>query len=139
MLKRIGFWLAFCIAFGQGGILLADVVSRADARIAAANWTRDEAFSSDRPNGSPSDVQTVMSDGREIVHVVSFGDGGWVVTSTDDRLEPVLAFSKSGSVETLLATPFVDIRREVRGRAAFYITESADKQKLLHVSPGNRL
>lgn len=109
MLKRIGFWLAFCIAFGQGGILLADVVSRADARVAAANWTRDEAFSSERPNGSPSDVQTVMSDGREIVHVVSFGDGGWVVTSTDDRLEPVLAFSKSGSVETLLATPFVDI------------------------------
>ena len=109
MLKRIGFGLAFCIVFVQGNLLLADVVSRADARVAAANWIHEETFQSERPYGSPSDVQTVMSDGREIVHVVSFGDGGWVVTSTDDRLEPVLAFSKSGSVETLLATPFVDI------------------------------
>ena len=124
MLKQMRLFVVVSTAWGLCGWLNAGTITGDEACVAAENWTREEAFQSNRPSGTVTGVKTVMASGKEIVHVVSFSAGGWVATATDDCLEPIVAFSKSGTPDTIVDSPFADIlvadrrtRRIVEGLA----------------------
>ncbi len=87
-----------CAALFAAGARAADV-SQDVAKDAAAAWTRlreapDGAFASSEPES----VSTFdAKDGKGRFHVVNFKGGGYVVMSSDTRIEPVIAYSKTGA------------------------------------------
>ena len=44
-------------------------------------------------------VKTFRADGEDAFHIVSIEDGGFIVVSADDRVEPVIAFTDSGTLD----------------------------------------
>ena len=47
----------------------------------------------------PVGVKTFRADGEDAFHIVSIEDGGFIVVSADDRVEPVVAFTDSGTLD----------------------------------------
>ena len=81
--------------------LAAAPVSATSARIAAEHWLQRKtaAHMKARMNRAPKSVRTVRADGEDAFHVVTLEGGGFVVVSADDRVEPVIAFTDSGTLD----------------------------------------
>ena len=85
------------IAAGAAFPLLADEVSGDDAMIAVAGWVRVKAALGEDFTAQPASVREYTGqDGKGKFYVVSLEGGGFVVTSGDTELEPVIAYSKTG-------------------------------------------
>lgn len=63
-------------------------------------------------------VRTVKSDGADAFHVVELEGGGFVVAAADDGIEPVVAFSETGSLVEDRRNPlWVLLNRDLPARA----------------------
>ncbi len=86
------------VAAGAAFPLLAEEVSGDDAMIAVAGWVRVKAALGEDFTAQPASVREYTGqDGKGKFYVVSLEGGGFVVTSGDTELEPVIAYSKSGT------------------------------------------
>ena len=86
------------VAAGAAFPLLADEVSGDDAMIAVAGWVRVKAALGEDFTAQPASVREYTGqDGKGKFYVVSLDGGGFVVTSGDTELEPVIAYSKTGT------------------------------------------
>ena len=77
-------------------------VSSAQAVTAAGKWVGKNPvkMTAKFASSSPADVQTSVSAARRaLYHVVNLAGGGYVVTSGDTELPPVIAFSGSGTLD----------------------------------------
>ena len=85
-----------------GTAVFAEEVTGEQAKTAVRNWVRRSpmqmtaAFVSDDVRLSQT---SRGDDGKALYHVVEMEDGGFVVTSGDTELPPVIAFSASGSLD----------------------------------------
>ncbi len=86
------------VAAGAAFPLLADEVSGDDAMSAVAGWVRVKAALGEDFTAQPPGVREYPGqDGNGKFYVVTLEGGGFVVTSGDTDLEPVIAYSKSGT------------------------------------------
>ena len=86
------------VAAGAAFSLLAEEVSGDDAMIAVAGWVRVKAALGEDFTAQPASVREYTGqDGKGKFYVVSLAGGGFVVTSGDTELEPVIAYSKTGT------------------------------------------
>ena len=79
--------------------LFAAEVTPEQAQTAAENWIRlsPRRMGSTFRSCTADEMETVRnSSGRAAFHVINFEGGGYVVTSGDTRLSPIVAFSTSG-------------------------------------------
>jgi hypothetical protein len=103
------------------GVLRAAEISREQAKTAIGNWVRRDA----RPLGmalgqSVRDARTCFDGaGKPLFHVVRLAGGGFVVTSTDDAILPVIAFSSNDDLVDDEHNPFwVLLNRDMPQRLA---------------------
>ena len=86
------------VAAGAAFPLLAEEVSGDDAMIAVAGWVRVKAALGEDFTAQPASVREYSGkDGNGKFYVVSLEGGGFVVTSGYTELEPVIAYSKTGT------------------------------------------
>ena len=74
-------------------------VTPEQAQAAVGNWIRlgSKRMDSEFRSGNAANTKTVRSKtGRAVFHAVNLEGGGFVVTSGDTRLSPIIAFSASG-------------------------------------------
>lgn len=77
---------------------LADEVSGDDAMTAVAGWVNVKAALGEDFTAQPTSVREYQAkDGNGKFYVVELEGGGFVVTSGDTELEPVIAYSKDGT------------------------------------------
>ena len=99
-MKKTTTFLLMAAALFAAAPLQSAEVSADQARIAARNWLRRNPKPLQAKYAS-ANVTTVRSvagdDGKSLFHVADVGDGGFVVTSGDTELTPIIAFSDSGS------------------------------------------
>jgi len=78
----------------------ATEISSAQARTAVGNWLRREAAPLEaKLGGAALDAVTYRSSGGDsLFHVVPLEGGGFVVTSADDGIQPVIAFSEGSNL-----------------------------------------
>ncbi len=80
-------------AFGAG-------VTGDDAKGAVTGWVRLREALGDEIDAEPESVATYQGqDGRGEFHVVSLKGGGYVVTSGDTEITPILGYSKTGTFD----------------------------------------
>ena len=78
--------------------LLAAEVSGDDAKTAVAGWVNLKAAVGEDFTATPSSVREYQGkDGKGKYYVVELEGGGFVVTSGDTEINPVLAYSKEGT------------------------------------------
>ena len=112
---------AAAFALGAAGTAFAAEVASDEAREAAQGWAalREALTGKERFAGAEiADVKTYEGkDGRGKFHVVSFKGGGFVVTSGDTEIAPILAYSDDGTFEASDENPlWAMLRRDVAGR-----------------------
>ena len=91
--------VAAAIAVGQTG--LAVEVTPEQARVAAANWIlkNPKRLTAKFLSANAGKTLTSTNDkGLALYHVVNLDDGGFVVTSGDTELPPVIVFSEAGDL-----------------------------------------
>ena len=95
-------------------------VSLTDAVTAAENWISFGEAIGTELSALAVGAQTYLDDrGEDAVHVVSLEGGGFVVTSTDDEIEPILAYSGTGTFNVDEGSPLaVLLEADVRARKA---------------------
>ena len=79
--------------------LVAGEVTPEEAQIAAENWVKisPRRMGSTFRSSSAEEMETVRNEaGRTVFHAVNLEGGGFVVTSGDTRLSPIVAFSTTG-------------------------------------------
>ena len=87
------FCAAVLSAFGAG-------VSGDDAKGAVAGWVRLREALGDEIDAEPESVATYQGrDGVGEFHVVSLKGGGYVITSGDTEITPILGYSKTGTFD----------------------------------------
>lgn len=87
--------LAVCMSLQ----LFAAEVTPEQAQTAAENWIRlsPRRMGSTFRSCNAEEMETVRGNtGRAVFHAFNFKGGGFVVTSGDTRLSPIVAFSTSG-------------------------------------------
>ena len=95
-LKRIV--LAVAVTAGASLPLCAEEVTGDDAMSAVAGWVNVKAALGEDFTAQPSSVREYPAkDGNGKFYVVELEGGGFVVTSGDTGLEPVIAYSKDGT------------------------------------------
>ena len=87
---------------------------------------------------------TIRDDsGQPICHAVNFKDGGFVVTSADTEITPIIAFSDSGALDISEGNPFLEIlKADMRGRlsaVADVARSLSTNSAAVKVSSGGRL
>ena len=109
VLQKLKGLIVLTCAFACVTVLLANEVTPEQARTAAGNWIKlgstrmDSEF---RSRGVKS-MKTARSDtGRAIYHAVNLDGGGFVVTTGDTRLPPIIAFSAEGQFSDDETRPF---------------------------------
>ena len=94
--------ICLSLAFFGGGLFAAPI-SAEQARKAVTKWVaaRPAAhMEADFVSDEIRDVESVAGqDGKDIFHVVTLREGGYVITSADDRITPIVAFSDEGVFE----------------------------------------
>ena len=100
--------------------LYAEPVALTDAVTAAVNWIASGEAMGTELSAQAVGAQTYTDDdGEEAVHVVSMDGGGFVVTSTDDEIEPILAYSGTGTFNVDPGSPLAALLdADVRARKA---------------------
>jgi len=83
----------------QGEALAAPITAE-QAKKGMAKWIRARPAAHIQAKlSAAAGVRTVSStDGQHLFHIVNLEEGGFIVTPADDRIQPVIAFSDSGSV-----------------------------------------
>jgi len=79
--------------------LVAGEVTPEAAQVAAENWVKisPRRMGSTFRSSSAEEMETVRNEaGRAVFHAVNLEGGGFVVTSGDTRLSPIVAFSTTG-------------------------------------------
>ena len=77
--------------------VLGEEVSGDDALLAAKGWISLKEALGEQFSAEPENVCTYAAkDGKGKYHVVNLKGGGFVVTSADTEIEPILAFSQEG-------------------------------------------
>lgn len=92
-------WGAAALAIAQA--VWADEVTPEQARMAAANWVAKSPKRLTAKFGAANVGKTLTSTnekGLALYHVVNLADGGFVVTSGDTQLPPVIVFSEAGEL-----------------------------------------
>ena len=86
------------VAAGMVFPLCAEEVTGDDALAAVAGWVNVKAALGEDFTAQPASVREYPAkDGVGKFYVVSLEGGGFVVTSGDTELEPVIAYSKDGT------------------------------------------
>lgn len=108
------------------------------AKTAAQAWI-DLGYSLDRLQGKRVEsVETLSADAAEI-HVAKLQDGGFVVLSADDEIDPVIVFSDSGeTIDQDERNPlWALLKADLAARAAATNTTSSGRTSTLSVSPSS--
>ena len=89
---------AFCMAFACCNFAFAEAVTENEASEAVIGWASlKDALGQDFSGAEADGVLTYTGiGGTGTYHVVSLKSGGFVVTSGDTAMEPILAYSKEG-------------------------------------------
>ena len=103
--------------------VFAAEVTLEQAQTAARNWVRrsPRRMTAEFASGEVGQAKTSKDDdGRTLYHVVEMDGGGFVVTSGDTELPPVIAFSSSGTLDISdQRNPLVALlERDLRSRSA---------------------
>ncbi len=119
------FKLAFLtlVSFIVSVALFAEEITREQAEVAAGNWLlRNAAFETPLSADIVSSKTVAIADGSSSFHVMELSGGGFVITSADDSLEPILAFSATASADKIgvdSTNPlFALLSRDISGRIA---------------------
>ncbi len=114
----------------------AGEVSSEEAKEAVAGWASlREAFGR-QFDAEVADVKTYEA-GAGKFHVVSFEGGGYAVTSGDTSLEPVLAYSRTGTFDTSDGNPlFAMLKIDVAAAMAASTNASSRTRLLASASTG---
>ena len=104
---------AALFAFGAG-------VTGDDAKGAVTGWVRLREALGDEIDAEPESVATYPgADGRGEFHVVSLKGGGYVITSGDTEITPILGYSKTGTFDADENSPmWALLTADVAARAA---------------------
>lgn len=95
---RVWAWVAGMLLLPA--FVLADVISQQEAATAAQNWVRRGRTLGAAVGNSAAGVVTYSgANGGALFHVVRMAEGGLVITSADDGVTPVIAFSPEGTFE----------------------------------------
>ena len=111
-------------------------VSPDQAQAAAANWVRrnvrplSATFSSHEVSGS---LTSTNESGRALYHVVEMAGGGFVVTSGDTRVRPIVAFSASGNFDDGEASPLYALLQEDLAARLRVATEEQAGQRAMRL------
>ena len=98
--------IAIIALVAAAGSALAEPVDAEAAKEAVAGWVNlREALGGDMTSGPESAATYAGADGKGQFHVVALADGGYVVTSSDDALNPILAYSQTGTFDPNPANP----------------------------------
>ena len=86
------------LALGTAAAALADAVTEEQVTAAVTGWVNAKAALGEEFTATPESVTAYdAKDGKGKFYVVHLAGGGFVVTSGDTALEPVLAYSKDGT------------------------------------------
>jgi hypothetical protein len=122
--------------------LLAAPRSAEDARLMAEGWLR---VARDTPLherlGSLGDAESLTADGQTVGYAFAIRPRGFIVTSADDSVEPVIAFSRTGRSPAAVGSPLAALLQAdlpqrlaaapiVRATRALRLSEAADKWAL---------
>ena len=120
MKKRMIMLSALMAAFLVRFALYAEPVLLTDAVTAAENWIASGEAMGTELSAQAVGAQTyVDGEGEDAVHVVTLDGGGFVVTSTDDEIEPILAYSGTGTFSADEGSPLAALLdADVRARKA---------------------
>ena len=109
VLQKLKGLIVLAGAFACVTALLAKEVTPEQARTAAGNWIKlgSTRMDSEFRSSGVKSMKTVRSDtGRAIYHAVNLDGGGFVVTTGDTRLPPIIAFSAEGQFSDDETRPF---------------------------------
>jgi hypothetical protein len=121
--------LALC--FLWAGAAGAASVSSADVQLAVTGWLARDAFPLDAPmQPAVASVQEFSAGGTDpLFHVASLEDGGFVVTSADDEIEPILCFSASGTFDASTNSPlYVLLKKDLTLRTKAFVRGTSTSQ-----------
>lgn len=122
--------------------LLAAPRSAEDARLMADGWLR---VARDAPLherlGSLGDAELLTADGQTVGYAFALRPRGFIVTSADDSVEPVIAFSRTGRSPAAVGSPLAALLQAdlpqrlaaaptLRATRALQLSEAADKWAL---------
>ena len=105
-MNGIAFALAAAVA---ASTLWAAEVTSEQAKTAAQNWigiNPNRMGSEFRSKSAETPITVRTKTGRAVYHAVNMKDGGFVVTSGDTRLPPIIAFSSDGRFSGDESGPF---------------------------------
>lgn len=113
--KTIGVSLHFLCS----GLLLAVSVQQDYALQAARGWLKLNPAPMEQ--GISKNTGTIQAfteqDGRVLYYVLPLQPSGFVILSADDEIEPVIAFSETGSFDATVGTPLRDLlEKDMKGR-----------------------
>ena len=130
--KTAGFFYLFLglIFAGLSSPAFAAPVDRSLAVQAATHWLGLSPEPMGKHAGKIGKGRTFYNAaGEPIFHVIELQPAGFVVTSADDELEPVIAFSHEGQFDGRVGMPLFDIlNRDTEGRMRYLRNESAAKR-----------
>ena len=100
------------IAATAASAAFAVEVTPYQAETAVRNWIRRNP----RPmtaqfTSGDGEARTFSEDGKALFHVVQLDGGGFVVTSGDTKVSPIIAFSDDGEFDSSEANPLVSVLR----------------------------
>ena len=128
-MKRI---MIVCAAFAALAVstLQAVEVTPGQAKTAAGNWVRRNQAQMKSKFRSTSAKETLTArdaSGRALYHAVNLEGGGFVVTSGDTRLTPVVAFSETGCYRADKDNPLYVLLQADRSNAVAAVNGPASK------------
>ena len=107
----------FCSLAAASGVVAAPV-SVGQAKTAVGNWLREDLALGCRLGASVDSARTCAPTNGARFHVVKLAGGGFVVTSADTKIEPVIAFSDSADLVESDGNPlWVLLKKDLSARA----------------------
>lgn len=101
-------YLFLVFSFLGGAELFADEVSVKEAKQVAINWYRYFSKGKNKAFSNEAVVFSELSENNKI-YIFSFAAGGFVVISSDDMIEPVLAYSFDSEIVDINRNPALHI------------------------------
>ena len=103
----LSIWILSCFC------VMASPVAEKLAVQAVTGWLNlNESPLGTKMNRTISGVESFDNKGTVLFYVVSFKEGGYVVTSADDMIQPIVAFSQSGEFDSSEQSPFMCLALE---------------------------
>ncbi len=135
MMKRLAKLMITLATLVAGAVAFAVEVTPQQAQTAVRNWIRrnPRPMTARFTNGN-GEAQTFAKDGKALFHVVQLEGGGFVVTSGDTKINPIIAFGDSGEFVADESNPlYVLLEKDMSNRIAA-ITNGISGRRLLSVS-----